>query len=231
MGAGLLGLIEPRGWGLLALVVLVVLSNPSLVSEIAGLSRRLSRPKGPGDTQYWGFELYRLDRIRPGTGMVKWLRRLSTAGCIILIAGFFFILYLRSTEPPEEGIVNSLLTLLTIVLFFFVPIVVIIDNHKGIRSSVTLELSGDYETLLRFCLRLMFDARATITGFDAAAGQIEAGLYGREITIKLEAQRDSRNELTLTSTGRLINTLLHAVEYRRSIDELVRSLCSRQKDS
>lgn len=226
MDAAVLGAIEPRGWGFLTLVFLVVLSNPSLVSELARSFRRLSRSKESKDIQYGGFKLFRLERIQRETGVMKWLRAISTICSIILIAGFSLVLiYLALTDSPERGIANSLLTLLAIVLFLFLPIVVIIDNHKSIRSSVTLWLSGDSETLVRFCLRLMLEARATITRFDAAAGQVEARLYDNEITIKVESREDSCNELTLTSTRRLINTLVHSVEYRRGINDLIRSLC------
>ncbi len=94
---------------------------------------------------------------------------------------------------------------------------------------ITLELDGNLETLLQFCLKWLFDTGATITRFDALAGQIEARLYGNEITIKIENQDNSRNEFTLISNGGLMNTLFHSVEYRRTINNFVRSLCYQEK--
>lgn len=225
----LLTLIQNPGWGFLAVVVILVIKYPSFFSELTKVFDRLSKHKEPINIEYGNFTLLYLDRTRPETWIVNWSKLLSTICSGILIAGFSYLYYLILTKPPEVGIINSLSTLFSFVFFLFLPIIIIIDNYKNIRSSVTLELDGNFETLLRFCLKLLFDTRATITKFDAVAGQIEARLYGNEITIKIENQENSRNKFTLNSNGRLMNTLIYSVEYRRTINNLVRSLCYPEK--
>lgn len=229
MDTELLTLIQNPGWGFLAVVIILVIKYPSFFSELTKLVDRLSKPKESANIEYGNFTLFKLERTRPETGIVNWPKTLSTICAVILIAGFSYLYFLVSTKPPEGGITNSLSILFSFVFFFFLPIIIIIDNYKNIRSSVNLELDSNFETLLRFCLKLLFDTRVTITKFDAGAGQIEARLYGNEITIKIEKQDNSRNKFTLNSDSRLINTLIYSVAYRRSINNLVRSLCYQEK--
>lgn len=224
MDAVLSTLIQSPGWGFLAVVIILVIVNPSFLSELTKLIDRLSKPKEPpNNIEYGNYKLFKLERTLPGTGIVNCSKILSTICSVILIAGFSYLYYLISTRPPEGGISAALP--LSFVFLVVLPVVNLIDNYAHIRSSVILELDGDFETLLRFCQKKLFDTRATITKFDVGAGQIEAKLYGNEITIKIEKQENSRNEFTLNSDGRLINTLIYSVEYRRSINNLVRSLC------
>lgn len=216
-------LIQNPGWGFLAVVIILVIVNPSFISELTKLVDRLLKPKEPTKyIEYGNYKLFKLERTLPGTGIVNCSKILSTIFSAILIVILSYLYYLISTKPPVEGISTALP--LSFVFFFVLPIVNLIDNYAHIRSSVNLELDGDFETLLRFCLKTLFDTKATVTKFDVA-GEIKARLYGNEITIKIEKLENSRNKFTLNSDGRLINTLVYSVEYRRSINNLVRSLC------
>jgi len=217
-------LIQNPGWGFLAVVIILVIVNPSFLSELTKLIDRLSKPKEPtNNIEYGDYKLFKLERTLPGTPIVKYSKILSTICSVILIAGFSYLYYLVFTKPPEGGISSALP--LSFVFFLVLPVVNLIDNYAHIRSSVNLELDGDCETLLRFCQKTLFDTRATITKFDVGAGQIEARLYGNEITIKIETQENSHNKFALSSESRLINTLIYGREFRTSINNLVRGLC------
>lgn len=220
-------LIQNPGWGLLAVVIILVIVNPSIISELTRLIARLSKHKEPtNNIEYGNYKLFKLERNLPTTRIANYLKIVSTICSIIIIAGFLYLFYLVSTRPPEGGISSALL--LSFVFFFFLPIVNLIDNYAHIRSSVKLELDGELETLLRFCLNTLFDAEATITKFDIA-GEIEARLYGNRITIKIEKTENSRNTFTLNSDSWLINTIIYSNKFRKSINNLVRSLCYQKR--
>ena len=75
---------------------------------------------------------------------------------------------------------------------------------------------------------MLFDAKVTITKFDLA-GEIEGGLYGNEIKIRIEKLENSRNTFTLNSDGTLINTLIYSDKFRTDINNLVRGLCYQKR--
>lgn len=220
-------LIHIPVWGFVAVVIILIIVNPRFLSELTRLIDHLSRRKEPIDSiEYANYRLFKLERTRSGTSIAKYVKPLSTIYCAVLIAISSFLLYLILITP-KAGISPGLLSAFFIFFFLF-PIINLIDNYAHIRSSIELELDGEPETLLRFCLKMLFDARVTITKFDVA-GQIEGILYGNEIKIKIEKSENSRNTFTLNSDGTLINTLVYSDKFRTSINNLVRSLCYQKR--
>lgn len=220
-------LIHIPVWGFLAVVIILIIVHPSFLSELTKLIDHLSKHKEPIDNiEYGNYKLFKLERTMPPTRIAKYARTLSTIYCAILIIISSYLLYLILITPKAE--ISLGLQLAFFILFFLLPIINLIDNYAHIRSSVKLELDGELETLLRFCLKMLFDAKVTITKFDVA-GEIEGRLYGNEITIKIEKSENSRNTFTLNSDGTLINTLIYSDKFRTSINNLVRSLCYQEK--
>lgn len=221
-------LIQNPGWGFLAVVIVLIIINPSFLSEINKLIDRLSNRKEPSNKIENGkFTLFKLSRTLPETGIVYVAKIISTVCSALLIIGFVYLYWIIQTKPPEGGVSSALP--LSFVIFVVLPVINIIDSYKPIRSSISLELDGNFEAVLRFCLKLLFDTKPTIIKFDMVTGQIDARLYGNQLTINIEKLGNSHNQLTLNSEGRLINALIYTIEFRRSINNLIHSLCYQKR--
>jgi hypothetical protein len=217
-------LLEHPGWGLLVIIVLVVIisiiNNPSIVSEISKLVDRLSKSKKV--IEYGHYTLFKLTRTQPRTWILV-ARLITTVFSAFMLTIFGLLEHLIIISPSLGQ--NAGVQLLLAFSFLF-PVIILIDVYAPpVNSSVSLELDGDLKTLLRFCQKMLFDIGAPITKFDTEAGEINARLYGNEISIKVERLENSHNQFTLNYNSRFISNLFYSAEYRRNINNLVRSLC------
>lgn len=224
-------LLEHRGWGLLAVIVLVVIisiiNNPSIISEITKLADRFSKSKEV--IEYGNYTLFKLTRTQPRKLILalRLIRLITTAVSVVMLIILGFLGYLILISPPLRQNVGFQLSLLFLFLF---PTVFIIDAYAHIRSSVDLELDGDLEILIRFCVKKLFDIGASITRFDVGVGELKIGemeaiLYGNHVTIKIEKLENLHNRLTLNSDSQFISYVLYSAQYRREVNNLIRSLC------
>ena len=212
------------GWGLFALVVVIILiniiRNPSFIEQVLKLIDHFTKPKK--EAEYGNFKLFKLKRTQPKTWTLV-ATIIATILNVFFLVVFGSLIYIVIVSKSPQAI-NPIMQLFLALLFLF-PFVSLIDTYAHISSSLNMELDGDSGNLLRFCQKRFFDIGARITQFDAEAGEIGVKICGNEITIKIEGLENSHNKFTLCSKGRFISTILYSAEYRKHIDNLVRDLC------
>ena len=222
-------------WGFLAIVVILVITNPSVISEVTKLVDRLSKLQSPQlDTESANFNLLRLTRPPSRNTTLRDLKIAATIASAVFLLFDFYLYYQIIVSPLKQRWDISLIslvvfiTLLPIFYLYYIWVRLPKKERSGkssVFASVDLELGGDSDRLFRESQKALFDMGAIIVSLDSQTGNIKANLKGNEMMIQIERLENQRNKVIVTSDSILRSVTSDSGENRRNVNRVIHRLC------
>jgi len=201
------------------LIVNNIIKNPAFIAEVNKTIIQVRKPNKEID--YGNYKLFKLKRTL-SHGWTVAMRIIGTFADLFILSIFGFLNYLIITSKPRLTVTAG--TEVVLVFLLITPIISLLDIYASVRSSLEIEVDGDYETLMRFLEKKLFDIGVRFNKFDVNTGEIGATIYGCEMTIKVEKTENLHNKFIIRSKRRIASILFYSAQYGKILDNLIREL-------